>query len=384
MGKAERNRKRRQRQSGHGHPWTEVPPGAVRGGTQAAVSLAADIFEETQMPCRTAFLDDPLFGGPKAAVTAIQPDGSVLTDGEIINPGPVVLFEPIKVMMVKDTRTGTVHEARTEGVISGGFHRVPRGIMASLPAEGWNLYRTATGLMLCDTFEGIWAEGTLELDPAWVSEATSQGWVTVFFGPRLGVRIPPHTSAQSYTLQQRIAEFRQGRSEGLCAAASVKWHPVAPQETRSWVLLPAGTFGQPLPVAYMPQLNFTRLGGPEAFGFVRTPERLADIPIAVGVTAEVTPTDVDLVQPHLDDSLNFVGGYRAPGGATDLRYAAWHAAAHTHGQILVITGHQDFPAGHKIRHDTPEDVDKRVLQVMGASYAATVSVSDTPRRAPLA
>ncbi|MEV4753422.1 hypothetical protein AB0K21_44365 [Streptosporangium sp. NPDC049248] len=384
MGKAERNRKRRRQHSGRGGAWTDVPPNAVRGGTQAAVTLAADIFEETQMPCRAIFMDDPMLGGPQATVIGIQADGSVVTDGKAINPSPVVLFEPVKAMMVKDTRTGTVHEARTEGIISGGFHRVPLGVMASMPAEGWGLYRTATGLMLRDTFGGVWAEGTLDLDPAWVSEATSYGWVTVLFGPRLGIRVPPGKSAQSYTLQQRIAEFRQGRSEGLCAAASVKWHPAVPKETMSWVLLPAGIFGQPLPLAYMPQFNFTHLGGPETFGFVQTPERFADVPTALGLAADVTPTDVDLFQPHLDEGLNFVGGYRVSAGATDPGYTAWRKDAHAHGRILVITGHQDFPAGPEFLHDKPQDVVERARQVVRSSYAATVLVSETPRRPPLA
>ncbi|MEV4091273.1 hypothetical protein [Streptosporangium saharense] len=384
MGKAERNRKRRRQQNDRDGAWTNVPPHAVRGGTQAAVTLAADILEETQMPCRTTFMDDPMLGGPKATVVDIQSDGSVVTDGKVIDPAPVVLFEPVRAMMVKDTRTDTVYEARTEGIISGGFHRMPLGIMANFPAEGWGLYRTATGLMLRDTFGGVWAEGILDLDPAWVSEATSYGWVTVFFGPRLGLRVPPGKSAQSYTLQQRIAEFQQGRREGLCAAASVAWHPVAPKETMSWVLLPAGIFGQPLPLAYMPQFNFTHLGGPEAFGFVRTPEQFADVPPALGLAAEVTLTDVDLFQPHLDEGLNFVGGYRVPDGATDPGYTAWRKTAHAHGRILVITGHQDFPAGPEFRHDHPQVVVERARQVVRSSYAATVLVSETPRRPLLA
>ncbi|MET9340302.1 hypothetical protein [Nonomuraea sp. NPDC003804] len=378
MGKAERNRRRRQQQGVRSQAWTDIPLGAVRGGTPAARAMAADVLDDVQMPCRVTFFDDPMFGGPKATVTSIQPDGSVSTDGKIINPPPVVLFEPTLTMMIQDRRTGTIHEARTEGIISNGFHRIPRGILANMPVEGWGLYRTATGLMLRDPLGGVWARGEVELEPAWLSEATSQGWVTVFFGPRLGVRVPPGRSASSYSVSDRISEFREGRSLGLCAAANVRWHPASPAETMDWALLPAGIFGQPLPLAYVPQFNFTRLGGPEAFGFVPAPDHIADVPIAIGLAADVTRTDVDLFQPHLDEGLDFVAGYRAIGGQM---YDAWHAAAHTSGQILVITGHQDFPAGPEHRYDNLRDLMERLFQVVKDSYAAIVPLSKTPRYA---
>ncbi|MEU8104491.1 hypothetical protein AB0C18_12305 [Nonomuraea muscovyensis] len=336
----------------------------------------ADALEDVEMPCRTTFFDDPMFGGPKATVTSIQPDGTVTTDGKAINPSPVALFEPVASVMIEDTRTGTIHEARTEGIIGNGFHRIPRGIMASVPVEGWGLYRTPTGLMLRDPLGGVWAKGAVELEPAWLSEATSHGWVTVFYGPRLGIRVPPGRHPSSYTLSERISEFRQGRSMGLCAAANVRWHPIAPEETMNWVLLPAGIFGQPLPLAYVPQFSFTRLGGPEAFGFVPAPDRFADVPIAVGLAADVTLTDVDLFQPHLDEGLDFVGGYRP---TRDPLYRDWHAAAHSNGRILVITGHQDLPAGPAHRHDDPRDLMERVHRVVKESFVAIVPVSKTHR-----
>ncbi|WUI01563.1 hypothetical protein OHR68_07005 [Spirillospora sp. NBC_00431] len=332
------------------------------------------------------YSDDPMLGGPKATVTAIGADGVPITDGQAIQPVPVALFEPSRVLAVKDLRTTEIHDARMEGIIGQGFHRMPRGLLINFPADGWGLYRTATGLLLRDRFGGVWAEGTLSLDPRWISEATSQGWVTVFYGPHLGIRVPPGKTERTYTLQDRIDEFRKGRSHGMCASANVRWHPVPTGETLNWVLLPPGAFGQPLPLAYVPQFNFTPHGGPETFGFVPTPETysevpvaLADIPIARNLVGDATPTDFDLFQPRLDPGLNFVAGYHAPASESIDSFTAWQQAAHAHGRVLVLTGHHDLPAGPELIHQPLQNIRENTSQALQTSHAAIIPLTRASR-----
>lgn len=388
MGKAARNRQQRRQQqhrqqlphrSVSAPPWMEPPPDAVRGGSAAALDLVAKAMDDVEMPCRVTYSNDPLLGGPHAAVTDLRPDGTVITDPTELRPVPIVFFEPVQILAVKDTRTGDVHEARLETIVAGGFHRIPRGIMVNFPADGWGLHRTATGLLLRDRFGGVWAQSTVDLDPEWISEATSQGWVTVFYGPKLGIRTPPGKTEATYTLQHRITEFRQGRAEGLCAAANVRWHPVPTGETLTWVMLPAGALGQPLPVAYVPQFNFAPHGGPETLGFIPTPGSYAAIPTTPLLVGTATATDFDLLHPHLDDQLNFVAGYRTSAEYAD-GFTAWQQAAHAHGRVLVITGHRDLPAGPEIADRDPHTLAEQIQQALRDSYAAIVPLSPTPRR----
>ena len=84
-------------------------------------------------------------------------------------------------------------------------------------------------------------------DPEWVSDAVTLGSVLVLFGPRLGIRIPPGQSPQSYTDQERAREFRDGRQTGLVAAATVAWRTCPPEDDLLGVLLREGAFGLDLP-----------------------------------------------------------------------------------------------------------------------------------------
>jgi len=384
MGKGQRNRDRRRNQPPAppqpSHPWSQPPPGAVvlRGGTQSAYDRAADFFQQHHMECRATYLDDYLFGGAKTVVDDVLPDGT-LVGTEPAKVPPVVLFEPSQAMVLEDTKTGTVQDSLTTSIIAAGFRRIPRGILANFPAQGWGLYRTETGLMLRDSFGGIWAESVIDLDPAWEAEATRQGWVTVFVGPYMGIRVPPGKTEKTYTFEQRRQEFRFGRQEGLCAGAQVRWHPEPADETTTWVLLPPGSPFGPLPFAYVPQYHFTTVGGPEAFGFVPTPELLSEVPTAIGLVADAAPGDFDLYQPHLDNAIGFVGGYRALGGATDPFYTSWRQAVLDNGRALIITGHQEFPAGPQYLHHDPHDLVKQARQVVRSSYAAVVPLTDIPR-----
>lgn len=86
--------------------------------------------------------------------------------------------------------------------------------------------------MLRDGGGVIWANSQITLDSAWVSAATSYQYVVVFYGPKLGVRVPPGTNPAAYTTARRSAEFREGCREGLVSAATVTWHGEPPR--RPW------------------------------------------------------------------------------------------------------------------------------------------------------
>jgi hypothetical protein len=121
MGKGARNRNRRRLAA-------TVPsrPTAmwniVHGGPEERREKLIEALEETHMPCRATYSNDPLFGGPSATITDILPDGRVLTDPCCAVPVvPVAMFEPRQLIALKDLRTSTFHEPRIEGIISSGF-----------------------------------------------------------------------------------------------------------------------------------------------------------------------------------------------------------------------------------------------------------------------
>ena len=167
MGKAARNRRlraarqqeaaaaeQRLRQQGDTGPMPAV--------TSAARQLMGQALAETEMPCRATFLDCLFPGaGVTAPVTGIADDGTpvfdVTADHDRI---PVMMFEPELVVMAEDTVTGTVHDMRAEALISGGFTRVPpMAFLTAMPADGWQLHRTADGAALIDPYGGMVAEG---------------------------------------------------------------------------------------------------------------------------------------------------------------------------------------------------------------------------------
>ncbi len=151
MGKAARNRRNRQRQSRATERLKKRgSTGYLRGDSAEARELFAQVSAETEMPCRATFLDDPLFDGRPARVTGTTPEGELLTDtSREAGRMPVLLFEPVHVIALKDPVTGLTHEARTDVLVGAGWQRVPaQFLMAGLPADGWGLYRTASGVEL--------------------------------------------------------------------------------------------------------------------------------------------------------------------------------------------------------------------------------------------
>ena len=152
-----------------------------------------------------------------------------------------------------------------------------------------------------------------------------------------------------------------------------------------WVLLPSGALGQPYPVAYVPLWNFDHLGGPATFGLEPVTLRadiLGPVPMAQGLAVDITSTDVDFFQPRLDTAVNFVTGYRVPGGAPDPFFAGWRRTALQAGAVLLIAGNKDLPAGPTLINDNPADVVARVEDALRHSQAALVPVG-VPRHATL-
>lgn len=380
MGKAARNKRNRQPQARPAKQPGQQSPAGFRSGTPEFRELFERVAAETEMPCRAAFMDDPLFGrGRRGMVTGAAPDGSLITEtGDHADRVPVLLFEPVHSAALVDPVTGMWHEPRIDGLVAEGWQRVPpQFVMAGLPADGWGLYRTATGVVLNDPYGCIYAEGSLTLDPEWVSAAVSIGAVMILVGPRLGVRIPPGRTPESYTSRERAEEFTYGRRNGLIAAATVRWHTSPPEETTSWVPLPEGALGLPTPpIVYVPALNLKRHGGPQAFGFAdlagfgREPMQ---IPVARGLAARITDVDIDLVRPG-DETGRFVVGYRNRGGPSDERFAAWRATAARHGNILVITGSRDILP-------SPDTDLAHIVDVVRASHGAVVPLTTESLRA---
>jgi hypothetical protein len=383
MGRAARNKRNRQPQARPPEQPGQNGPTGFRSGTPEFRELFDRIAEETEMPCRAAFMDDPLFGsGRRGIVTGTTPDGSLITEtGGQADRVPLLLFEPVHSAALVDPVTGFWHEPRIDSLVAAGWQRVPpRFVMAGLPADGWGLHRTATGVRLTDPYGCTYAEGRLTLDPDWVSAAVSTRAVMVLIGPRLGVRIPDGRTPESYTSRDRAEEFNYGRQNGLIAAATVRWHTSPPKETTNWVLLIDGALGLPTPpIAYVPALNLKRHGGPKAFGFTDLDgfgRELMQIPVARGLAARITDVDVDLIRPG-DETGGFVVGYRNRGGPGDETFAAWRAAAARHGRILVITGSRD------ILPTQPTDL-THIVDVIRASHGAIVPLTtESLRQAPV-
>ncbi|RVX39156.1 hypothetical protein EDD27_1503 [Nonomuraea polychroma] len=286
--------------------------------------------------CRLTYLNDPILGNGQP-VSGMGPDGELLVDDSgTVEPIPVVLFEPSRIIVRTDRITGAVlGETRTEAIVGGGFHHLPDSPVWTIqPALGWGVYRTGEGVVLRDASGVIWASGAPALDPAWVSAATSYGYVVAFYGPKLGVRTPPRLSPRAYTTAKRRAEFVQGRAQGLTTVAIVTWHG-ATEEDLEWVVAEPGSYGQPLPVVFAPAATFRMHGGADLFGL--TPLRLHDpLPTTPlpDLIAHISPTDVDLIRPNEPMPTNYVAGVHYGEGLS----ISWLQAARRLGKVLLLTG----------------------------------------------
>jgi hypothetical protein len=219
-------------------------------------------------------------------------------------------------------------------------------------------------LILRDATGEIWAAGKVTPDPAWVSAAASYRQVVAFYGPRLGVRTPPGMNAASYTTAKRAAEFRQARGQGLVTAATVTWCGEATDETMDWMTFLPGSFGQSLPGVFAPVMNFTRHGGPEAFGLVRLRDHGLALPADPIKTlmVRVSRTDIDLTDPAETRAFDWIGGVHYGEGIQ----AAWRQAALREKKLLLLTG-RSLPS-------QPSPDPRRSLEILGELWAAVVPV----------
>jgi hypothetical protein len=180
MGKATRNRKRREHSTSHPSTpssdpasWQHwLPEGPLDGHDRQTQALLARLATEHHMPCKLTYLDDPVFGRGRVPVADITEDGTLIPDRSgTVDPIPVVMFEPSRCVISHDSRTGTAHDLLTEAIIAAGFHRIPAGpIWTGRPAQGWGLYRTADGLVLRDADGAVYAEAT----PCWTRPGCPQ------------------------------------------------------------------------------------------------------------------------------------------------------------------------------------------------------------------
>ncbi|WP_329260760.1 hypothetical protein OG417_25010 [Actinoallomurus sp. NBC_01490] len=379
MGKAARNRRRRHERTGreqHGSPeqpsWWAQPTDVARGGTTEAKELAARVADAVEMPCRATFLDDPVFGGALNALLTGADVTQPPDPGGTTKAPPVLLFEPLHMMAMKDTLTGTVHELRTEALVMGGFHRLSGPVWSVELADGWGVYRTKDMVVLRNADGGVAAKSKLALDPAWESAAVSHGYVLVFHGHPLGVEPPPGKTEQTYTTRDRAMEFRQARYNGLLTGAVVKWGGIT-EDTLDWVLFPPGAFGLPLPLAYVPIWSFTPHGGPEAFGFTRLNKRV-QAPFAEGMVAKLTTTDLDLVRPgEADRAIAFITGYHCGDEPANKQFfEGWRQMILDCGGLVIMTGNRDMPA----LLGASREQDQYAWEVMGESWGAKVLVSE--------
>jgi hypothetical protein len=342
-----------------------------RGGRQlnslADIEAAEEVWSP-DMPGRVTYLTDPVIGGGQMA-TGISPSGQLIPDDSgTTEPIPVIMFEPAQVLLMQNKVTGLVQETKTEAIVAQGFHRLAGGMVWTVkPAVGWQVRRRPGELLLCDSTGDIWAASKITPDPAWISAATSQRDVIVFYGPKLGVRTPPGMSQTSYSTAKRAAEFRQGRQEGLVAAATVTWRGQDDGETLEWSTFLPGSFGQSLAGIFVPAPNFTRHGGPAAFGLSRLGDHGMSVPAdtANTLTARISRTDIDLIDPAETQPFDWLGGVHYSEGI-DPR---WRQAVITRARVLLLTGRSlplQRPADPLTAHKILADLWGAVIPVQAA------------------
>ncbi|MBC9719466.1 hypothetical protein H9Y04_43865 [Streptomyces sp. TRM66268-LWL] len=316
-----------------------------------------DFLTDVEVSFMATYMDNPIFGA------------NVRSNS--MEPIPVLLLEPHRVMVSKDTTTGAMYEARTERLISGGFGRMVGPVWQLKTIEGWGIWRTETGLILRDPDGEIVAQGVIDVDPSWISAVADMGYVTVFHGAPLGVRIPEGRDIASYGTEERAAELRQARDNGHLSAGIVAWKGVGGGALK-WSLLMPGAFDIPLPVAYMPIWNLTPHGGAQAFGF--TYLEVADhIPVATGMVASLSERDIDLVRPgERDPHLTLLAGFRAVSAEEREFFSQWREAVLENGAVVVIAGVKDLPVGPGV--GLPELLAGQ--KIVSESWAAVVPVSD--------
>jgi hypothetical protein len=371
MGKGARNRRRRAT-SGHALnrtaagpvSWRIPPADTARGNTPEALQMAATVADAYVMPCRATYLDDPVLTG------VVEPT-LLADDDEWAEPMPVLLLEPRSLLALQDRQTGAVREMRTESLVSGGLHRVCPTRLLGLPAEGWTAGCAEGRVKVRDPDGGVAVEGESIPDPAWISRAASCGRVAVLHGAPLGVRLPKGKTERTYSIRDRAAEVRRACEDGVLAGGVVEWAGNF-TETFNWTLFKPGAFGLAVPIAYVPLWYFRRYGGPERFGFVHMGQPV-ELPAANGMVADLTNTDIDLIEPDARQVGEIIAGYRdSDRGLEDSFFRQWRETVVACEGLVVMTGEQEMPSQLGATHE----VDRRAVETLRASWGARVFLSD--------
>ncbi|MEY9840627.1 hypothetical protein [Streptacidiphilus sp. EB103A] len=204
--------------------WSEGDRFRINGhsvGLAEVLAAGAELGSNVEDSGQTRLLNAPELGFGKIA-TGIDRVTGELTAG--YDPIPVALFEPERIMMINEPGRRP-REIQVEAAISAGLNRIPAGPMALLPSPNWSLHRLADErLELRSPDGGAFSRIRIAPDPSWISSAVSHRQVLVFYGPRLGVRVPPGVASGSYPAHARRGEFRSARQAGLVAGGLVAFH----------------------------------------------------------------------------------------------------------------------------------------------------------------
>ncbi|GAB3750816.1 hypothetical protein [Microlunatus parietis] len=190
------------------------------GTDQAEIERIAN---DTHTNARAIFSTHPAIGlgSPVTLARNIQAVGPTFVPDPTAEALPVVLFEPEKALMMSDPLNGETSEVQVAGICRQGFTRWPPVATMLKGAPGWSVRRVGKTLELRDEQDGLWAVAELTPDPEWISAAVSQRYVTVVYGPKIGVRTPP--SSTGYSESDRKAELAESRKFGMVATAIVEW-----------------------------------------------------------------------------------------------------------------------------------------------------------------
>jgi hypothetical protein len=193
-------------------------------GMGEILAHAAELGDTVDDPGRLLYVDDPALGMGKVA-TGIDPDTGQLVTSETEDPFPVALFEPARAMLTQQPGQAPA-EGQVEAAIMLGLRRIPRGIFDLRTCPGWALLRLADDRVeLRSPDGGVYSRITPTApDPGWFSAAIHHRYVICYYGPQLGVRLPPDRTPDQYSPADRLEEFREARGRGWVAGGIIPFH----------------------------------------------------------------------------------------------------------------------------------------------------------------
>ena len=203
--------------------WVPRPLRRGHASTRDNLQSFIEAAENTEVECSLLFGDSPAVRLGKAEITPagimmIIPEQHATADAQSF---PVLLLEPRKCAISRNTETGVTREEQIEAIITAGFERLLYPALRIQQESGWKITMIGQTIRLMDPAGGLWAEGKHARDERWLSQARWLGWVLVIYGPFVGVRTPQ--GQDNYDDAARLEELRDARQRGLVAAALVRW-----------------------------------------------------------------------------------------------------------------------------------------------------------------